>query len=146
MKILFIFSFSLLTINLFSQINGKNVLILDLGCGFDVQPSKIVERTYNRVKKDRYSFIKRKLYKMNPAESFFAAVTLIVLDSLNKIKLSQKDLKRISILRDSNKSFNYCSASTVFSKVSLKDALSKNNKHSIFQEVEKFVIRIFDYY
>ena len=112
-------------------------------CGGAGSSTPIVKKVYKKIDDKKYNEIISMLYSKNAAENFLAVVLCEKLSEKQKIKLTEKDLKKIVELYKSNKTVEVCGGCTFMGFVKLSVLLKNEDEEKTRDEAEEWMKDMF---
>lgn len=135
--------FFLLIFISFPSFAQKRIIENEMGfhCSVDGSPTKVVRKFSKLLFKTNHKKIIRLLNSNDNAEKFLAVIVSERLNKQQKIILTDKELKKISIIRSSNDIISVCDGCVYYTKMSLKDFFEeiKNPKDIFYIQSENWM-------
>ena len=112
-------------------------------CGGAGSSTPIVSRVYEKIDGKKYNEIVAMLYSKNAAENFLAVVVCEKLSEKQKIKLTEKDLKKVAEHYKSNKTVEVCGGCTFMGFVKLSVLLKNQDEDKTRDDAEEWMKDMF---
>lgn len=138
LKSALIISLLFLTFFCFGQFKDYNNTVGFI-CGSTGSSTRIVKKFYQKIENKNYNAIKAMLYSKNAAKNFLAVILCEKLREKSKIKLKDKDLKKIAELYQSERTVEICGGCTFIKFVKLSVLLKNEDENKTRDDAEEWM-------